>query len=123
MNSATQLVPRGVAQADSIEGRSVGETSHEPNIRGSAAPLTLPSRPQWFPESVWPFQTAGLEYGGSMIAIAEVGQGPVLLFVHTGLWSFIWRDVMTRLRADFRCIGLDAPGTGQSASVPRNRSL
>jgi len=55
---------------------------------------------------------------GSRIAITDVGQGPVLLFVHTGLWSFIWRDVIQRLSSDFRCICFDAPGTGQSARLP-----
>ena len=48
---------------------------------------------------------------------------PVLLFVHTGMWSFIWRDVITRLAGDFRCIALDAPGTGQSAVPARAISL
>jgi haloalkane dehalogenase len=63
---------------------------------------------------VWPFQTSTLKVDGSNIAITEVGQGPILLFVHTGFWSFIWRDVISRLAADFRCICFDAPGTGQS---------
>jgi haloalkane dehalogenase len=42
----------------------------------------------------------------------------VLLFVHTGFWSFIWRDVILRLQSDFRCICFDAPGTGQSDRLP-----
>ena len=72
-------------------------------------------RPTWLPEKVWPFQTRGLEVDGSMVAVTEVGQGPTLLFVHTGFWSLIWRDVITRLAGEFRCICLDSPGTGQSA--------
>ena len=71
-------------------------------------------RPQWLPESVWPFQTSTLKVDGSNIAVTDIGQGPVLLFVHTGFWSFIWRDVISRLAPDFRCICFDAPGTGQS---------
>jgi pimeloyl-ACP methyl ester carboxylesterase len=51
---------------------------------------------------------------GCAIAYTDVGTGPSLLFVHTGLWSFIWRDVIARLSRDFRCICLDAPGTGRS---------
>jgi haloalkane dehalogenase len=50
--------------------------------------------------------------------VTDVGQGSVLLLVHTGFWSFIWRDVMQRLAPEFRCICLDAPGTGQSARLP-----
>jgi haloalkane dehalogenase len=44
----------------------------------------------------------------------------VLLFVHTGFWSFIWRDVIMRLAPDFRCVCFDAPGTGQSDRLPAN---
>jgi haloalkane dehalogenase len=40
------------------------------------------------------------------------------LFVHTGFWSFIWRDVISLLAADFRCICFDAPGTGRSDRLP-----
>jgi haloalkane dehalogenase len=38
--------------------------------------------------------------------------------VHAGTWSFIWRDLITRLSADFRCICFDAPGNGQTPDAP-----
>jgi len=79
--------------------------------------MRLP-RPSWLPESQWPFQTSLFEASGLSVAVTEAGKGPVLLFVHTGQWSFIWREVMIRLSAQFRCICLDAPGTGQSPRVP-----
>lgn len=75
-------------------------------------------RPEWLPQSVWPFQTSALEIEGCRIAVTDVGRGPVLLFVHTGFWSFIWRDVIQRLATDFRCVCFDAPGTGQSERLP-----
>ena len=84
----------------------------------STAPLAPLRRPQWLPENVWPFQTSILDVDGCNIAVTDVGQGPVLLFVHTGFWSFIWRDVISRLSTDFRCICFDAPGTGQSDRLP-----
>ena len=84
----------------------------------SATLLGALNRPQWLPESVWPFQTSALQVEGSRIAVTDVGKGPVLLFVHTGLWSFVWRDVMLRLAPDFRCICFDAPGAGQSDRLP-----
>lgn len=84
----------------------------------SAAPLVPLRRPQWLPESVWPFAASALEVDGSRIAVTDIGKGPVLLFVHTGFWSFIWRDVILRLSSDFRCICFDAPGTGQSDRLP-----
>lgn len=75
-------------------------------------------RPDWLSEGVWPFHTSVTDIEGCKIAITDVGQGPVLLFVHTGFWSFIWRDVILRLAADFRCVCFDAPGTGQSDRLP-----
>jgi len=72
------------------------------------------TRPAWLPKKVWPFDTTHLPLDGGDVAVTDVGKGPALLLVHTGTWSFIWRDVMTRLRADYRCVCLDAPGTGQS---------
>ena len=38
----------------------------------------------------------------------------MLLLVHAGMWSFIWRDVISDLSRDFRCVALDFPGSGLS---------
>jgi len=84
----------------------------------SMSPLARLPRPQWLPERVWPLQTSALEIEGCRIAVTDVGRGPVLLFVHTGFWSFVWRDVILRLASDFRCVCFDAPGTGQSDRLP-----
>ena len=78
--------------------------------------LTLPV---WLPFDVWPFATRSLDVNGSSIAVAEAGQGPVLLF-YTGIGSFVWRDVILRLSSAFRCIVLDPPGIGLSSPVPRS---
>ena len=75
-------------------------------------------RPSWLPERVWPFETRRLETDGAEVALTDVGAGPALLFVHTGMWSFVWRDVIARLCTDFRCVAFDAPGTGQSQRLP-----
>jgi haloalkane dehalogenase len=81
---------------------------------------TFPTRlrqlepPTWLPKNAWPFDTHGLEVDDSVIAVNETGHGPVLFFVHVGAWSFIWRDLVTQLAPDFRCVFFDAPGTGQS---------
>ncbi|HSP17680.1 MAG TPA: alpha/beta fold hydrolase [Thermoanaerobaculia bacterium] len=71
-------------------------------------------RPTWLPKRVWPFETFGLEVDGSTLAVTDVGRGPVLLLVHVGAWSFIWRDLISRLATDFRCICFDAPGNGRT---------
>jgi len=84
----------------------------------SSAHLKPLPRPSWLSTKVWPFETMGLEVGGASIAVTDVGDGPVLLFVHTGFWSFIWRDLIAHLSNDFRCIAFDAPGTGRSTRLP-----
>src|SRR5512146_3479117 len=80
-----------------------------PAAANVASPATL-ARPRWLPESVWPHPLSSLEVDGTSIAYTDVGQGPVLLFVHTGFWSIIWRDVIARLSSGFRCVCFDAPG-------------
>lgn len=50
-----------------------------------------------------------------------MGTGPVLSFCHVGMWSFIWRDVISRLQTRYRCVTLDVPGSGLSDRVPSDR--
>lgn len=75
---------------------------------------TADPRPDWLTPEVWPFEVRTLEVHGHRVAYTDEGDGPVLLFCHAGLWSFVWRDVIDRLRHDFRCITFDPPGSGLS---------
>jgi pimeloyl-ACP methyl ester carboxylesterase len=93
-----------------------GERAAAASANAAKDIVPLP-RPAWLPEDAWTFKTSALSVNGRKIAFTDVGQGPVLLFVHTGLWSFIWRDVILRLSCEFRCVCFDAPGTGQSDRV------
>ena len=88
-----------------------------PTARTAARVRTL-TRPGWLPKDVWPFESYGLAVGDSVLAVTEAGEGPALLLVHAGAWSFVWRDLMTRLSADFRCICFDAPGNGRTQDAP-----
>lgn len=76
--------------------------------------LTLPERPHWLSHAEWPFPTRRVAIDGCGVAVTDVGQGPTLLFIHTGMWSFVWRDVMMRLRRELRCVCVDAPANGLS---------
>lgn len=105
---------RPVEQSDAFFAYVDQRRRRFPQNTGVSSRLRPLARPNWLPESVWPFQTQQLTVDGNSIAVTEVGAGPVLLLVHTGFWSLIWREVMLRLSGDFRCITLDAPGTGQS---------
>ena len=79
-------------------------------------------RPKWLPIETYPFEIRALGAEEQRIAYTDVGRGPTLLFVHTGMWSFVWRDVIDLLRSDFRCVSLDAPATGLSGGTPRTHA-
>jgi pimeloyl-ACP methyl ester carboxylesterase len=78
-------------------------------------------RPAWLPPSVWRHDTRVLPTDVGRIAVTDTGRGPTLLLVHTGLWSFLWRDLIDRLVGGYRCVTLDAPGTGRSERVSPDR--
>lgn len=79
--------------------------------------LATLDRPTWLPSSAWPWQTYRVDHAGVRIAVTDTGHGPTLLFVHVGSWSYVWRDVVLRLQDDFRCVTIDAPGSGLSDRV------
>jgi pimeloyl-ACP methyl ester carboxylesterase len=67
---------------------------------------------------------------GAKIHYADEGSGPVLLFLHGNpSWSFQWRELITRLKSNYRCIAPDYPGFGMSDAppdfgfIPREESL
>jgi haloalkane dehalogenase len=68
-------------------------------------------RPHWLPRSAFPFQIRFSDVGGTRIHYVDEGSGPALLQVSAGQWSFIFRDVIVRLRGQFRCLTLDFPGS------------
>lgn len=85
---------------------------------------TVRTRPTWVDDDLFPFQSRFVEIDGSTVHYVDEGAGPVLLFLHGNpTWSFLWRDVIRALRADFRCIALDYPGFGLSTPAPGYRFL
>jgi pimeloyl-ACP methyl ester carboxylesterase len=85
---------------------------------------TLPAPPPaWLPPDEWPLPSRVLHIGDDTIHYIDVGKGPTILFVEAGIWSFIWRDVINQLRATFRCVALDFPGTGLSSRTSRDRVI
>jgi pimeloyl-ACP methyl ester carboxylesterase len=74
-------------------------------------PLT---RPDWLTQEAWPFDIHTLHLTQGRVAYTDVGTGPVLLLVHAGMWSFVWRDLITRLGTQFRVIAFDPPACGLS---------
>ena len=74
-------------------------------------------RPEWLPPDVYPFVPKSLDLPSGPVAYIDEGEGPVLLFVHAGMWSFIFRDVILRLRDGYRCVTLDFPGYGLAGDI------
>jgi len=73
-----------------------------------------PGRPRWLPRSAFPFQSRFADVDGKRIHYIDEGSGPALLLISAGQWSFMFRDVILRLRGQFRCVTLDFPGSGLS---------
>src|SRR5918994_7197351 len=73
---------------------------------------TTLKRPGWLPETQWPFRIQAVSVDGCRLHLIDEGAGPVLLLVHAGMWSFVWRDLITDLARDFRCVAVDFPGSG-----------
>lgn len=73
------------------------------------------SRPGWLPADQWPFTSRWIEVDGHRLHHIDEGDGPPLLLLTGGVvWSFIFRDLLLRLRPHFRCVALDLPGAGLS---------
>jgi pimeloyl-ACP methyl ester carboxylesterase len=62
--------------------------------------------------------------GGDVVAGAEAGSGRPLLLLHGlgGTWGY-WTRTMELLAGSFRCIALDVPGFGESATPPGGFTL
>lgn len=74
-------------------------------------------RPSWLDERLYPFESHYVELSENRVHYIDEGGGPTLLFLHAGpAWSFIYRNFITSLRGQFRCIALDYPGFGLSTA-------
>lgn len=81
-------------------------------------------RPGWVDDELFPFESRFLDINGHTVHYLDEGSGPTLLFLHGNpTWSFLWRDVIRDLRADFRCVALDYPGFGLSTPKAGYRFL
>jgi pimeloyl-ACP methyl ester carboxylesterase len=75
-------------------------------------------RPDWVDGALFPFQSRFVDIDGHVVHYVDEGDGPVLLLLHGNpVWSFVYRDVITRLRDRMRCVALDYPGFGLSSAA------
>lgn len=79
-------------------------------------------RPNWVSSTLFPFESRFVDIAGSRVHYVDEGQGPVLLLLHGNpTWSFVYREVISCLREEFRCIALDYPSFGLSEPAPGYR--
>nr|WP_067690839.1 alpha/beta fold hydrolase [Nocardia jejuensis] len=88
------------------------------------ADTTSGVRPSWVDDTLFPFDSRFVDIDGHTVHFVDEGSGPTLLFLHGNpTWSFLWREVITALREDFRCVALDYPGFGLSTPKTGYRYL
>ncbi|MVU80369.1 alpha/beta fold hydrolase [Nocardia sp. ET3-3] len=79
------------------------------------AETTSTTRPDWVDDTLFPFESRFVEIDGHTVHYVDEGSGPTLLFLHGNpTWSFLWRDAISALRGEFRCVAVDYPGFGLS---------
>jgi haloalkane dehalogenase len=72
---------------------------------------------QTFSPTLFPFESRFLPIDGHVVHYIDEGHGPTLLFFHGNpTSSFLYRDIVLRLRCRFRCVAFDYPGFGLSAA-------
>ena len=87
------------------------------------AVATGAQRPPWLSDRCYPFTIHHMTVADGTVASVDAGAGPPLLFVHAGLWSFVFRDAIVGLRDDFRCVAVDFPGCGLAPAGSRDLEL
>lgn len=78
---------------------------------------TVMPRPAWLDPTLYPFESRVLEVPAGRLHYVDEGprDADPVLFVHgTPTWSFLWRDLLVRLRGNHRCVALDHLGFGLS---------
>lgn len=64
---------------------------------------------------LYPFTSRWFDSSHGRMHYIDEGSGPPILFCHGNpTWSFLYRDIITRLRGQFRCIAPDYLGFGLS---------
>lgn len=75
---------------------------------------TIPTQ-DWLDPSLYPFNNQYIQLELGQMHYVDEGKGEILLFVHgTPTWSFLYRNLIRKLSANYRCIAVDHIGFGLS---------
>ncbi|WP_245818884.1 alpha/beta fold hydrolase [Haloechinothrix alba] len=81
-------------------------------------PLGSERRPPWVDAELFPFTSRFVDVHGHTVHYVDEGAGPTLLMLHGNpTWSFVYREVISRLSGRFRCVACDYPGFGLSTAA------
>ena len=80
----------------------------------------MDARPAFGPSpQLYPFTSRWFDSSAGRVHYVDEGAGRPILMCHGNpTWSFLYRNVVTRLRGRFRCVALDYPGFGLSDRPP-----
>jgi haloalkane dehalogenase len=71
--------------------------------------------------ALYPFTSRWFESSAGRMHYIDEGQGRPILFCHGNpMWSFLYRNIITALRSQFRCIAADLHGFGLSERPDHN---
>jgi haloalkane dehalogenase len=77
-------------------------------------------RPPWVDTRLYPFSSHFQEVAEGRLHYLDEGEGPPVVLVHGApAWSFLYRDLIRRLRTTHRCIAPDLMGFGLSDKPER----
>lgn len=69
----------------------------------------------WLDKSAYPFTSNYFDINGQKLHYIDEGKGETILFVHgTPSWSFDYRNIIKKLKENYRCIAIDHIGFGLS---------
>ncbi|MEL6592653.1 MAG: alpha/beta fold hydrolase [Bacteroidota bacterium] len=72
-------------------------------------------RPEWLNPVHYPFKAYWFSPSGQRLHYLDEGKGPVLVLLHGfGSWSYLYRNLLKELMAEYRCLVPDLPGFGFS---------
>lgn len=69
----------------------------------------------WLDKSAYPFKSNYFDINEQKLHYIDEGKGETILFVHgTPSWSFDYRNIIKKLKENYRCIAIDHIGFGLS---------
>ncbi len=70
---------------------------------------------QWLDTTLYPFENKFIALEAGQMHYVDEGEGDIILFIHgTPAWSFLYREHITELSKNYRCLAIDHIGFGLS---------